>query len=172
MGSPAAPGAGMAPAAPMGFRAMTSTLPKALAMGFVAGALAVPLFHQGMVLMLHLAGQIPSFPWSMRPVPPYGVPTLANQMFWGGLWGALFAVVADAIPGRRLWLKGVIFGLLGPWLLGNGVLVPLIKGGPLLFGFAVPRMLIGAAIGAAFGLGLALIYGLLRSRRIGRPMRA
>lgn len=147
---------------------MASTFPKALAIGFVAGAVAVPLFHQGTVLILHLAGQVPSFPWSTRPVPPFGVPTLANQMFWGGLWGVLFAAVAEAIPGRRLPLKGVTFGLLGPWLLGNGLLVPLLKGGPLLFGFAVPRMMIGAAIGAAFGLGLALIYGLLRSRGFGR----
>lgn len=147
---------------------MPSTLPKALAIGFIAGAAAVPLFHQGMVLILHLAGQIPSFPWSTRPVPPFGVPTLLNQMFWGGLWGALFAAVADATPGRSLWVKGVVFGLFGPWLLGNGLLVPSIKGGPLFFGFAAPRMMIGAAIGAAFGLGLALIYGLLRSRGVGR----
>jgi hypothetical protein len=115
-----------------------------------------------MVLLLHLAGQIPTFPWSMRPVPPLNVPTLINQMFWGGLWGAAFAAVVEGMPGRGLWLKGVIFGLLGPWLLGNGLLVPLIKGGPVLFGFSVPRMLIGASIGATFGLGLALIYGLLQ----------
>ena len=149
---------------------MNRLTPKALAFGFLAGALAVPLFHQVMVLILHLAGQVPNFPWSMRPVPPLNVPTLANQMFWGGLWGVLFAVVVEAVPGRALWLKGVIFGLLGPWLLGNGLLVPLIKGGPLLFGFAVPRMIIGALIGATFGLGLALIYGLFRSR-LGRDRR-
>jgi hypothetical protein len=148
---------------------MLSRFPlKVLAIGFLAGALAVPVFHQGMVLVLHLAGQIPTFPWSTRPVPPFKVPALANQMFWGGLWGMLFAAVAEGMPGRRLWLKGVIFGLLGPWLLGNGLLVPLVKGGPLLFGFAMPRMVIGASIGAAFGVGLALIYGLLRPRLAGR----
>ena len=142
--------------------------PKALFLGFLAGALAVPVFHQAAVLLLHLAGQIPTFPWSMRPVPPLNVPTLLNQMFWGGLWGALFAAVVEAMPGRALWLKGVIFGLLGPWLIGNGILVPLIKGGPMLFGFSVPRMLIGASIGATFGLGLAIIYGLLQGTLDGR----
>ena len=62
----------------------------------------------------------------------------------------------------------MIFGLLGPWLLGNGLLVPMIKGGPLLFGLAMPRMVVGASIGGAFGLRLALIYGLLRPRLAGR----
>jgi hypothetical protein len=57
-----------------------------------------------------------------------------------------------------------MFGILGPWLLGNGILVPLAKGGPLLFGFAVPRMMIGALIGAAYGLGLGLIYTLVQPR--------
>ncbi len=75
---------------------------KALAAGFLAGALAVPLSHQGMVLILHLVGQIPTFPWSMRPVPPFNVPALLNQMFWGGMWGMLFAAAAEAVPGRSL----------------------------------------------------------------------
>lgn len=146
---------------------MTRTLSlRALAVGFLAGALAVPIFHQVMVLILHLAGQVPNFPWQMRPVGPFNVPTLVNQMFWGGMWGLLFAAVAEALPGRALWLKGVAFGLLGPWLLGNGVLVPLMKGGPLLFGFAPQRMIVGALIGAAFGLGVALIYAALRPRLV------
>ena len=72
--------------------------PKALFVGILAGALAVPVFHQAPVLLLHLAGQIPTFPWSMRPVPPLNVPTLLNQMFWGGMWGILFAAAAEAIP--------------------------------------------------------------------------
>jgi uncharacterized membrane protein YagU involved in acid resistance len=137
---------------------------KTLGLGFVAGALAVLVFHQGMILLLHLAGQIPNFPWSMRPVPPLGVPALVNSMFWGGVWGLLFALVVNALPVTSIWLKGIIFGILGPWLLGNGVLVPLIKGGPLLFGFSIQRMMVGAMIGAAFGLGLGLIFDVLRRR--------
>ena len=37
-------------------------------------------------------------------------------MFWGGLWGVVFALIADQVPGRAIWLKGLIFGLLGPLL--------------------------------------------------------
>jgi hypothetical protein len=70
--------------------------------------------------------------------------------------------VARFIPLRDDLLRGVAFGVLGPWLLGNGLLVPLFKGGPLLFGGDVKRMAIGILIGAAFGLGLALVLRMLR----------
>ena len=58
-----------------------------LVLGFIAGALATLVFHQGMVLILNTAGIIPVQPYSMRPIPPFGVPALLNSMFWGGLWG-------------------------------------------------------------------------------------
>jgi hypothetical protein len=132
--------------------------------GFAAGAVAVLVFHQGMVLLLHLAGQIPRFPWSMAPVAPLGVPTIVNQMFWGGLWGVAFAFVGSRLPVPNELGRGVVFGLLGPWLLGNGVLVPLIKGGNLLFGFNPQNMWRGALIGAAFGLGLAVVMKLIGRR--------
>ncbi len=138
--------------------------PRNLLFGFIAGALAVLVFHQTMILVLHLMKQTPNFPWSMRPTTPFGIPAIVNSMFWGGLWGSVFAVIGHAIPGGAAWVRGIMFGLLGPWLLGNGILVPLFKGGPFLFGFAVPRMIIGALIGSAFGLGVALILGVIRRR--------
>jgi hypothetical protein len=137
---------------------------KTLLLGFIAGALATLVFHQSMILVLHLMKQVPNFPWSMRAVGPLGVPAIVNSMFWGGLWGSVFAVIGHAVPGGAAWLRGIVFGLLGPWLLGNGILVPLFKGGPFLFGFAVPRMIVGALIGSAFGLGVALILGAIRRR--------
>ena len=56
-----------------------------LVFGFIAGALAVVAFHQVMVFVLSNVGMIQSQVYSMRGVPPYGVPTILNQMFWGGL---------------------------------------------------------------------------------------
>jgi len=132
-----------------------------LAFGFIAGAAAVLTFHQGMVLLLHLLGQIPNFPWSMRPIAPFGVPAIVNQMFWGGLWGMLFAVVAPRSPLSNDIASGAVFGLLGPWLLGNGVLVPLFKGGAYLFGLNPQNMWRGALIGTAFGIGIAVFMRLL-----------
>jgi hypothetical protein len=82
--------------------------------GFVAGVFAVLVFHQCMVLALHLMGFIPNFPWSMRPIPPWSVPAIVNQMFWGGLWGIGFALVGSLIPLGSDLARGVVYGLFGP----------------------------------------------------------
>ncbi len=135
---------------------------KNLALGFVAGALAVLVFHQSMILFLHLIGQIPNFPWSMRAVGPFSVPAIINSMFWGGLWGVGYAAIASRIPVSPDIARGAIFGLLGPWLLGNGILVPLFKSGTLLWGFNPQMMWRGALIGLAFGIGVAVFMRVLR----------
>lgn len=138
--------------------------PRSLAAGFIAGAIAVVIFHQGMFLILNLLGMLPAKPWSFAPIPPWGVPALMNQMFWGGLWGALFSVVWSHLPGKDFWLKGIVFGWLGPLLLGGWILLPLIKGGVYFAGLVPMRMLVGALIQTAFGAGLGLIYEQLRTR--------
>jgi hypothetical protein len=134
---------------------------KRLIFGFIAGALSVLVFHQSMVLLLHLLGQIPNFPWSTRPIAPFGVPAIVNQMFWGGLWGVGFAAIAHRIPLRSDLARGAGYGLAGPWLLGNGILVPAFKGGTFLFGLNPMNMWRGALIGLAFGVGIAVILRLL-----------
>jgi hypothetical protein len=138
--------------------------PKSLLAGFIAAAISVVIFHQGMFLILNALGLLPARPWNLAPTGPLGVPTLLNQMFWGGLWGMLFSIVWPHLPGRDFWLKGMVFGWLGPMLLGNWILIPLIKGGPFFAGLVPMRMLVGALIAGAFGLGLGLIYEQLRRR--------
>jgi hypothetical protein len=134
-----------------------------IALGFVAAAVAVVTFHQGMIYVLKLASVLPNAtPWSFRTGGPLGIPALVNQIFWGGLWGVAFAALFRMIPGSTSWLKGLVWGLVGPAFLGNWVLVPLFKGGPLFASFDIQRMMITLLIGGAFGLGLGLFYGLLR----------
>jgi hypothetical protein len=134
--------------------------------GFLAGALAVVVLHQFTVLLLHQAGAVPNFPWSMRAVGPYSVPAILNQMFWGGLWGIGFALVGHLIPIRNWLARGAAYGVLGPWLLGNGLLVPYFRGGTYLFGLQPSRMWIGFLIQIGFGIGLAVFQRLLD--RVGR----
>lgn len=129
-----------------------------LVIGFVSGALAVLAFHQTMVLVLGLLGAIPARAYAMTPVPPFSVPTLINSLFWGGLWGAVFAAIADRLPRAwPLWLSGLAFGLLGPLLVNWFVVAPL-KGQPMAAGFAPMRMYPGVLILGSFGIGVALIY--------------
>lgn len=134
--------------------------------GFLAGALAVLVFHQGMYLVLNLAGLVPNAPWRTNPVGPLAVPQIINQMFWGGLWGAAFGLALDRLPGPAL-VKGLIFGMVGPMLLGSWLIVATIKGQPLFSGaFAkgwdIMKLRNGFLLnGAAFGLGLGLLYPLL-----------
>jgi hypothetical protein len=130
--------------------------------GFIAGALAVLVFHQGMILILHYAGQTPNFPWSLRTTGPLSVPAIVNSMFWGGLWGAGFIALGRFIPIGADLLRGVVYGLLGPALLGNGILVPFFRSTAYFWGGDVKRMVISALIGAAFGLGLAVFLKVLR----------
>jgi hypothetical protein len=132
-----------------------------LGLGFLAGALAVAVFHQGMVWVLNQIGLIQSQVYAMRGVPPFGVPTILNQMFWGGLWGLLFAAIADRLPPWPLLLLGVAFGVLGPVLASWFVVAPL-KGTPIAAGWVPQRMLASILINSCWGIGLALLYAGLR----------
>jgi hypothetical protein len=140
---------------------MSATTRTAL-FGFIAAVISVLVAHQVMVLALHLAGLIPAAPYSFRP-NAWGVPILLNGMFWGGLWGVAFAFLAGRLPGDT-WLKGLLAGWIGPLLLGNWIILPLIRGQALFAGFVPMRMLIGALIGGAFGIGWAYIYKAINAR--------
>lgn len=139
---------------------MTGTMstPQRIIVGFVAGALAVAVFHQLTILVLTLVGMIPGNAYSLKGVPPWGVPALLNSMFWGGLWGIVFAFIAPKLPtGRNYWLAGVAFGIMGP-LLVNWFVVSPIKGQPMAGGLVPLRMLAGLLIGGFFGLGCAVFW--------------
>lgn len=134
-----------------------------LVLGFIAAALAVVTAHQGVVLLLKTIGMMPptTKPWNMAPFGPLQVPTLVNLMFWGGLWGVLFALIHDKLPGGAWWLKGLIFG----WLVvvfSNWIVLPLIRGQPLFAGYDPQRLLVGAIILGVFGIATAIFYSYLR----------
>ncbi len=149
----------------------SNTLARNLLLGFLAGALAVATFHQATIAILTLVKMINGNVYSMRPVAPWGVPQILNQMFWGGLWGVVFAAIIDRVPPRKvpLWALGFIFGVLGPVLIGWLVVAP-IKGQPIMGGFVPMRMLASVLINGAFGVGVALIFTFLRGwASTGRP---
>lgn len=156
---------------------------RGIVLGFIAGALAVLIFHQGMYYLLATSNMgVSGQPWRTNPVPlwpdlmralsvpAYNVPAIVNQMIWGGSWGALFGLIADRMPGGPIWVKGFIFACIFPMLIGAWLVLPLIRGTPVLGGFLAEynpvRLRTGFLLnGLAFGLGLGIIYSLIRGRR-------
>jgi hypothetical protein len=142
------------------------------ALGFVAATLSVLMAHESVVYVLGALGRVSRRAWTMTPpIPPFGVPYLANLVFWGGLWGILFAFIHPLLPGRMMWLKGLIYGAVIV-VLGGWILVPLVKGQLLglpnqeLFGgLDAQRMLNSTLIVCGYGLGLGVIYGLIARER-------
>lgn len=138
------------------------------ALGFIAAAIAVLTVHEGVIYALTQSGWIRGAAWGMQPIPPWGVPRLINNVFWGGLWGMLFALIYDRVPGTAPWLKGLIYGLLIV-VVSNWFLLPLIKGqvfgqpNQVMFaGWNPERMLVTVIIVGGFGIALGVIYGLAR----------
>ena len=132
--------------------------------GFIAGYIAVLVFHQGALLVLHLAGVIPGFPWRLDPVPPLGVPAVLSAAFWGGLWGIVLAFLLRHQRGdATYWLTALLFGAVAPTLVAWFVVMPL-KGLPAGGGFEWPRLLIGPFVNGAWGLGTAMILAVLPAR--------
>jgi hypothetical protein len=134
--------------------------PRLVATAFFAGALAVPLFHQVLFLLLYLLGVIPVAPFSLEPTKPFGVPEVVSASFWGGVWGVVFALTLPRFfHGLAYWLASGIFGGLALTLVYMFVVVPL-KTGTL-----PPEMgglfIIGFLLNAAWGIGWALLWMLL-----------
>lgn len=92
-------------------RGESMTVVVRILLGFIAGALAVVMFHQPTIWGLAQLGLSSGAVYQMTP-NAWGVPAIANQCFWGGLWGVLFVLLWD----RQGWdargsLMGLFFGL-------------------------------------------------------------
>src|SRR5215212_2452191 len=141
-----------------GMTTSRDTLARDLMLGFVAGAIAVPIFHQLMVFILTQAGMLQGQVYNMRPVPPMGVPTILSQMFWGGVWGLVFAFLVNRAPRQwPIWLIGLLLGAIALPVVGWFVVAP-IKGQPMAAGWVPARMLNSVLINAGWGLGTALLF--------------
>ena len=140
---------------------------KTLLFGFVAGFLAVLIFHQGLWYLFELVGFTPflSRAWALDPTPPLGVPAVISKAFWGGVWGVVFAAIHHRFPlGARYWIYAFLFGAIFPTLVAWFVVAPL-KGLPAAGGWNPNRMLTGMLVNGAWGIGTALLIAL--TQRLG-----
>jgi len=126
-------------------------------LGFIAGFVATLVFHQLAILLLHLAHVVPNAPWPMRPVPPFGIPSVISLAFWGGVWGAIMIPVIDRRRGGAYYVWAIVFGAILPTLVAWFVAAPL-KHQPIAGGFKPRAMMIGPIVNGVWGFGTALLY--------------
>ena len=138
-----------------------NTAPMRAFLGCVAGAISVLVFQQGLWTLMHAAGLIVLAPYPTRPVPPFGVPQIADLCFWGAVYGAVFAVVQPRVRLPR-WVCGLGLGFVTA-LIGWFVVLPL-KGLPDANGWVPAVMLHVLLLNLSWGIGVSLILPLLKPR--------
>ena len=133
---------------------------KLLVFGFIAGFLATPLGHQVMGYIYYLVGWRPAIPWNMAPNPnAFGLPSVINLSFWGGVWGVLWALIHPFVPkGWLYWVLAILFG--GICATGFGAyVVTQMKGQPM-----GSLSWLGFGINGAWGLVTAFFFDQMRRR--------
>ena len=149
----------------MGAREPVSTLK--LVLGFIAGFVAVLLFHQPVVAILAEMGVIKGGVYSMTATAPLGVPQVISLSFWGGVWGIVYALVEHRFPrGGMYWLYALLFGAIFPTLVAWFIVSP-IKHNPVAGGWQAARMLAGFLANGAWGFGTGLLLWLMQRFRKG-----
>jgi len=132
-----------------------SHLTRLLLVGFVAGAVAVLVFHQGALAMLHSMAFAPRAPYSMQATYPWGVPQVWSLTFWGGIWGVVLAAALGRLDGPPLVAWSILFGAIMPTLVVWFVLAPL-KGQPVMAGGDMHAIVTALVVNAAWGLGTGI----------------
>jgi hypothetical protein len=142
----------------------TPNLARWLAVGFLAGAVSVLVFHQGALALMNALGLTERAPYAMQPTEPFGIAQLWSLALWGGVWGVLFAALMRHLDGAVLVLASLVLGAALPTLVAWFVVAPL-KGQPMAANFVLTAMALGIIVNAAWGLGTGLGLALLGRRR-------
>src|SRR5438105_15514187 len=128
-------------------------------LAWLAGFLGTIVFHQLALWLLHRAGMTPRAPFSMTPVPPFGVPAVISLAFWGGVWGIIMIpIIARIRNDAAYWLAAIVFGAVLPTLVAGLIVAPLKH-------LPVPHtgsmLVLGLIVNGAWGLGTAVFFRLL-----------
>jgi hypothetical protein len=133
--------------------------------GFLSGAAAVLIFHQGAAAVLHALELTPRAPYSLQATSPFGVPQVWSIAFWGGIWGVVLAATLARLEGARLLFAALVFGAVFPTLVAWFLVAPL-KGQPMAAGLVPVAMAVGLILNGAWGLGTGIGLALFGRPRV------
>jgi peptidoglycan biosynthesis protein MviN/MurJ (putative lipid II flippase) len=138
-----------------------------LIFGFAAGFIAVLLFQQPVVALLH-AHNIGPAAYSIQRMPPFGLPIITSQALVSGVIGALLLLIVDRKHGERFWLFSLGLAL-GGFLPG---LMMWLAVAPIEHQWWMPKLLLDPVPNAAWVFGTFLIYrGFLPRRHLATSIR-
>lgn len=133
-----------------------------MVLAWIAGFVAVLIFHQPVLALLSSAGVTQAIPYAAQSVEPIGVPQFISAAFWGGVWGVvLYAISRHWNASSAYWLKCLLFGMIFPTLVAWMIVAPM-KGLPTAAGGNINGMLTGLCVNAAWGIGTGLLIRLMR----------
>jgi len=135
---------------------------------FVAGFLAVLVFHQGLVWAFDFYGIIDASPWNMAPVPPFGIPKVVSAALFGGLWGIVLWLLIRRALAAGYYVGAIILGAIFPSLVAL-TLVTWLKNGQdtaaMIDAWSMHRVGVALAVNGAWGLGLAVFMRVMHPPR-------
>lgn len=130
--------------------------------GILAG-FAATIVLSIFMMMKQMMGMMPEMDVIAMLTKMSGASTLLmgwvmHFMIGGIVWGGLFALLQDRIPGGSTIVRGIVFGI-GAWLMMMIVVMPMAGAGlfGMNFGMAAPVMtlllhiIFGATLGAVYG---------------------
>ncbi len=129
-----------------------------LLIGFAAGALSHVVFQGALGAGYFATGLLPGLPWSLEPLPPFGVPRTVNFAFWAGLWGIAYAGLEPRLTARFGRLGGGLAIGVAAMLVRWFVVLPL-QGAPVVEGFVPRLVLVFLGFHLVYGFGLATTFG-------------
>lgn len=146
---------------------------KGIVLGFIAGAIATLTIHEFVSwLFVNFWTGWDRVSWNMEPVgnvmyPDFTVPKIVSDAFWGGAWGALFALILGPKPKGMMTIQGAILGIFFPAFIGVFLLVPFLTGRfEPFFGGDASKIIPVLCILAAWGAVTAWLYGFLRYKHL------
>ena len=129
--------------------------------GIIAG-FAATVALSGVMLFKTMMGLMPQFDVNAMSSQVIGlgenplVGWLSHVLIGTGIWGVLFALSKDLLPGKT-WLQGAIFGILA-WLLMMIFFMPMAGAGMFGINLGMPIPIMTLVLHLIFGIVLGVVY--------------